>query len=90
MICIRDNGPGIREEYLQKIFDVFFREDLARNKAIGGSGLGLSIAKQLIEAHNGTIWAESEPGMGTTICFTIKDFEERIDKNGEQQKDINH
>jgi histidine kinase len=69
---MRDNGPGIDEENLPLIFDRFYRADLARGTEKGGSGLGLSIAKRIIEGHHGTIWAESKKGQGTTILFTIK------------------
>jgi signal transduction histidine kinase len=69
---MRDNGPGIDEENLPLIFDRFYRADLARGTEKGGSGLGLSIAKRIIEGHHGTIWAESKKGQGTTILFTLK------------------
>jgi len=68
---IRDNGRGIKQEDLPYIFDRFYRTDPSRNRATGGSGLGLSIAKKIIEAHQGTIWAESEWGKGTTIYFKL-------------------
>ena len=71
-VSVRDNGPGIEEGQLDHIFDVFYRIDASRNKDIGGSGLGLSISRQLIEAHGGKIWAESELGKGTTFHFTLK------------------
>jgi histidine kinase len=66
-----DNGPGIAEENLSIIFDRFYRVDTARGTEKGGSGLGLSIAKRIIEEHHGSIWAESRQGQGTTISFTL-------------------
>lgn len=77
---LRDNGPGIAEENLPFIFNRFFREDLARGTEKGGSGLGLSIAKRIIEEHQGNIWVESKKGVGTTILFTLE-------KAGEESED---
>jgi len=78
-ISITDNGAGIEEEQLGHIFDVFYRVDASRNKDIGGSGLGLSISRQLVEAHGGKIWAESEIGEGTTFHFTLVDQSSKIE-----------
>ncbi|BCN28761.1 HAMP domain-containing sensor histidine kinase [Anaeromicropila herbilytica] len=69
---IQDNGKGIGKEDLPYIFDRFYRTDSSRNSSQGGSGLGLSIAKKIIEEHCGTIWADSVEGEGTTIYFTLK------------------
>lgn len=66
-----DNGHGIPKENLPFIFESFYRADRSRNRSTGGSGLGLSIVKKIIEAHGGTIWAESECGKGTTISFQL-------------------
>ncbi|WP_027964556.1 cell wall metabolism sensor histidine kinase WalK [Halalkalibacillus halophilus] len=68
---VSDQGVGIPEENLEKIFDRFYRVDKARNRQLGGTGLGLAIAKELIEAHDGKIWAESNEGNGTTILFSL-------------------
>jgi signal transduction histidine kinase len=73
---IKDNGSGISEEELPRIFESFYRADVSRNSGTGGSGLGLSIAKKIIEGHGGRIWAESEPGAGTSIYFTLKKVSE--------------
>lgn len=78
-ISITDNGAGIEKEQLDHIFDVFYRVDASRNKDIGGSGLGLSISRQLVEAHGGMIWAESEIGEGTTFHFTLVDQSSKIE-----------
>jgi two-component system sensor histidine kinase BaeS len=69
-ISVRDTGSGIAPADLPKIFDRFWRADGSRSRATGGSGLGLAIARQLTEAHGGTIEVESEPGRGT--LFTIR------------------
>jgi signal transduction histidine kinase len=75
-ISIKDNGTGIDNENIDSIFDRFYRVDQARNKDIGGTGLGLAISKELVKAHNGEIWAESEVGNGTIIHFTIQSEKE--------------
>jgi len=72
VIEIKDNGPGIPAENLPYIFDRLYRGDPSRNRQNKGSGLGLSIAKQIIEAHGGRIWAESEITQGTSLFFTLK------------------
>jgi len=72
VIEVRDNGCGIPRDKLPLIFDRFFRVDNARNRATGGSGIGLSIANEIIAAHQGKIWAESTEGLGTSIYFTLK------------------
>jgi signal transduction histidine kinase len=69
--AVRDTGPGIPEEELERIFDRFYRGDKARQRHEGGAGLGLAIAKSLVERHGGRMWAESEVGRGTTFHFTL-------------------
>ena len=79
-ISIRDNGPGIAPEDLTRIFERFYRADQSRNSRKGGTGLGLAISKKIIEDHGGTIRAESEQGVHTTIIFTLPLYkEETID-----------
>jgi two-component system, OmpR family, sensor kinase len=64
---IKDNGPGIAQEHLERLFDRFYRVDTARDRQMGGSGLGLSIVKWIVEAHKGQVVIASEVGVGTTI-----------------------
>ena len=71
LIEISDNGNGIAEEHLPRIFERFYRTDLARTRKVGGSGLGLSIAKHIIEAHEEAIHVRSKTEVGTTFGFTL-------------------
>ncbi len=73
---IEDNGRGIAKQELPLIFDRCYRTDASRNSTKGGSGLGLSIAKKIIEEHGGKIWAVSTEGVGTTMCFVIRKYKE--------------
>ncbi len=70
-IRVRDEGVGIPQESVNKIFDRFYRVDKARTRQLGGTGLGLAIAKEMIQAHGGDIWAQSKEGRGTTVFFTL-------------------
>ncbi len=71
LIEIADNGPGIEEQHLPHLFDRFYRADNHRSREIGGSGLGLSIVKHIIEAHKQTINVRSSKEIGTTFGFTL-------------------
>ncbi len=73
---IEDNGKGIPVKELVSIFDRFYRTDASRNSAQGGSGIGLSIVKKIVEDHGGRIWANSKLGEGTTMCFVIRKYQE--------------
>ena len=71
-ISVRDTGFGIPTEHLAHIFDRFYRVDKSRSRARGGSGIGLTIAKHLVEAHGGKIWAESAgENKGSVFVFTL-------------------
>jgi len=71
-IEIKDNGIGIEQQYLPRLFERFFRVDKSRSRDIGGTGLGLAIVKHIIEAHKQSITVDSTPGKGTTFSFGLK------------------
>ena len=73
-VSIQDNGLGIAEEDIPKIFDRFYRVDKSRNKEISGTGLGLAIAKWIIDSHDGEILVESKVGEGTTFTDKFRLF----------------
>lgn len=85
-IAIEDNGMGIEAAELAHVFDRFYRAEASRNSDRGGSGIGLAIAKHIIEAHGGTIEIQSEFGKGTIVSFSLKlaeDLSAKGNKNGE-------
>ena len=73
---IEDNGRGIAAKDLPNIFDRFYRSDSSRNSSKGGSGIGLSIVKKIVEDHGGYIYATSKEGEGTCMHFIIRKYEE--------------
>jgi len=73
-IEIEDNGKGIAQKDLGKIFERFYRTDASRNSAQGGSGIGLSIVKKIVEDHGGYIWATGKEGEGTCIHFVLRKY----------------
>ena len=75
-IEIEDNGKGIAAKDLPNIFDRFYRTDASRNSSKGGSGIGLSIVKKIIEEHGGKIWATSRENTGTTMYFVLRKYQE--------------
>lgn len=77
-IVIEDNGKGIAAKDLPFIFDRFYRTDSSRNSSKGGSGIGLSIVKKIIEDHGGRIWATSKEGIGTEVHFVLRKYQEVI------------
>jgi signal transduction histidine kinase/FixJ family two-component response regulator len=70
-VAVRDFGEGIRREDMPRLFQKFSQLDAASTRRAGGTGLGLAICKGIVEAHGGRIWAESEPGEGSTFIFTL-------------------
>ena len=71
VVSIADSGPGIAPQDLPRVFDRFYRVDPSRTRATGGAGLGLTIARQLVEAHGGAIWVESVVGEGAKFSFSL-------------------
>lgn len=86
---IEDNGKGIAQKDIPKIFERFYRTDASRNSSKGGSGIGLSIVKKIIEDHGGYIWATSKEGEGTCIHFVLRKYRENERTGGiyEQNSD---
>ena len=78
-IEIEDNGKGIAQKDLGRIFERFYRTDTSRNSAQGGSGIGLSIVKKIIEDHGGYIWATAKEGEGTCMHFVLRKYIELQD-----------
>ena len=72
LVRIKDDGEGIAPQHIPRLFERFFRVDTSGSRDAGGSGLGLSIVKHIIEAHEQKIYVESEPGMGSEFSFTLK------------------
>ena len=70
-VSVQDTGTGIAEDDLPYVFERFYRADKSRSRTTGGAGLGLAIARQVIQAHGGQIWVESKVGQGTQFAFTL-------------------
>ena len=90
-IDMEDNGKGIPAADLEKIFERFYRTDASRNSAQGGSGIGLSISKKIVEEHGGEIWATGEEGKGLAIHFTLRKcvVEEEVAETPEESGPFN-
>lgn len=73
---IEDNGKGIASKDLTHVFDRFYRTDVSRNSSKGGSGIGLSIVKKIIEDHGGKVWTTSRLGIGTIMYFVLRKYQE--------------
>lgn len=83
---IEDNGKGIAAKDIPYIFDRFYRTDSSRNSSKGGSGIGLSIVRKIMEDHGGKVWASSKEGTGTVVYFVLRKYEENV-QNVEKQGD---
>jgi two-component system phosphate regulon sensor histidine kinase PhoR len=68
---VRDNGPGVPPDAIERIFERFYRVDKARSREQGGTGLGLAIVKHIVQSHGGEVWVKSEPGHGATFYVTL-------------------
>lgn len=77
LVCVKDNGIGISQENLVRVFDKFAQIETSLSRKIGGSGLGLPIARQLLESHNGTIWCNSKPEKGSSFYFALPIADEK-------------
>ncbi len=88
VISVADQGVGIAPEHLNRLFEKFFRIKSGLGRHVVGSGLGLPIARTIVESHGGRIWAESQPGQGTTLYFTLPLHEPgQAAVNGEESQD---
>ena len=85
-IEIEDNGRGIAAKVLPCIFDRFYRTDSSRNSSQGGSGIGLSIVRKIVEDHGGRIWATSKEGMGTEMHIVLRKYQEVL----QSEQDLDH
>jgi len=70
-VCVADTGIGILEEKMGNLFDKMYQVDSETTRKFGGIGIGLSIAKYIVEAHGGSIWVESKSGEGSKFYFTM-------------------
>ena len=70
-VSISDQGIGIPKDQHERIFERFYQVDGSARRRFGGTGLGLAIVKRIVEAHEGQVWVESEPGRGSTFYFTV-------------------
>jgi len=71
VVAVEDTGDGLEADASQRMFDRFWRADESRTRSSGGAGLGLAIARGLVQAHGGTIWAENRAGGGARVAFTL-------------------
>jgi signal transduction histidine kinase len=78
LVEVSDTGPGIPPEHLPHVFERFYRVDRSRSRTDGGTGIGLAIARSVVEAHRGRIWARSDTGRGSTFSFVVPSSKERL------------
>ena len=72
IVRVTDNGEGIKKDFIPRLFERFFRVDRTGSRKEGGSGLGLSIVKHIVEAHNERVYVDSELGIGSEFSFTLE------------------
>lgn len=89
-LAVADSGPGLAASQLERVFEQFYQVENDQSRKIQGTGLGLTICKQIIEHYQGSIWAESELGMGTTMLFTLPDASGASKKLGEILVDLGY
>jgi signal transduction histidine kinase len=75
-VSVADQGIGIPKDQHERIFERFYQIDGSARRRFGGAGLGLAIVKRIVEAHEGEVWVESEPGRGSTFYFTVPKYQE--------------
>jgi len=80
IVRVTDNGEGIKKEFFPRLFERFFRVDQTGSRKEGVSGLGLAIVKHIIEAHNESIYVDSEPGIGSEFSFTLEKVSSNIEE----------
>jgi len=71
VVAVEDTGKGLTPRATQRMFELFWRDDESRTRASGGAGLGLAIARGLVQAHGGSIWAENRRDGGARVAFTL-------------------
>ena len=79
LVRVTDNGEGIKQHNIPRLFERFFRVDQSGSRKEGGSGLGLSIVKHILEAHDEKIYVESEYGLGSEFSFTLEKGEKLVE-----------
>jgi two-component system phosphate regulon sensor histidine kinase PhoR len=89
IVRVTDNGDGISREHLPRLFERFYRVDKSGSRKEGGSGLGLSIVKHIVEAHGERIYVESEPDVGSEFSFTLQKIEKTESKSTSELKTAN-
>jgi signal transduction histidine kinase len=82
LVCVADSGVGIAPEEQEKIFEPFYRAENPLEVEASGVGVGLTIARSLVQAHGGRMWVESEPGQGSVFCFTLPLWEREGQASG--------
>lgn len=80
-ISVQDSGPGLAGDQAKRVFERFYQTEMGSRRRHGGAGIGLALAKELVDLHGGRIWAESEPGQGARFCVLLRKDREHFDPN---------